>query len=65
MCMDSPGRSGARFFSSYDKRFIIKNLSREEVSLMLQILQAYHAVSMCVCVCVCVCVYVYICTYVF
>lgn len=43
VCMDSPGRSGARFYSSYDKRFIIKNLSREEVSLMLQILQAYHA----------------------
>nr|WEL12744.1 1-phosphatidylinositol-5-phosphate 4-kinase [Halisarca dujardinii] len=43
LCMDSPGRSGAKFYSSYDKRFIIKNLSSEEVSLMLQILQAYHA----------------------
>ena len=58
--MDSTGRSGARFYSSYNRRFIVKGLSKEEVALMLQIIQAYHAVSLsvsvCVCVCVCACV---------
>ena len=43
--MDSPGRSGAKFFISFDKRFVIKSITGEEVALLHQILQAYHAVS--------------------
>ena len=43
--MDSPGRSGATFFSSGDKKLVIKSLNSEEVALLHQILQPYHAVS--------------------
>ena len=60
MPMESPGRSGAKFYSSYNRHFIVKGLGREEVALMLQIVQAYHAVSVCACVRACVaCVHVY------
>ena len=45
MPMDSPGRSGAKFFVSYDKKLVIKNITGEEVALLHQILQSYHAVS--------------------
>ena len=44
----------------------MKGLSKEEVALMLQIIQAYHAVSLSVCVCVfvggrvCVCGWVWV-----
>ena len=43
--MDSPGRSGAKFFISFDKKFVIKSITGEEVALLHQILQPYHAVS--------------------
>ena len=43
--MDSPGRSGAKFFISFDKRFVIKSITGEEVALLHLILQPYHAVS--------------------
>ena len=43
--MDSPGRSGAKFFISFDKGFVIKSITGEEVALLHQILQPYHAVS--------------------
>jgi len=42
---DSPGRSGARFLTSYDRRLIMKSITSEEVALLHQILQPYHAVS--------------------
>ena len=43
--IDSPGRSGARFFNSYDRRVVMKSITSEEVALVHQILQPYHAVS--------------------
>ena len=43
--MDSPGRSGAKFFISFDKKLVIKSITGEEVALLHQILQPYHAVS--------------------
>ena len=43
--MDSPGHSGAKFFVSSDKKLVIKSLGSEEVALLHQILQPYHAVS--------------------
>lgn len=45
--MDSPGRSGAKFFTSFDKKLVIKSITGEEVALLHQILQPYHAVSTC------------------
>ncbi|CAH1789905.1 unnamed protein product [Owenia fusiformis] len=39
---DSPGRSGARFLASGDKRFVIKTLISEEVAEMHHILKQYH-----------------------
>jgi 1-phosphatidylinositol-5-phosphate 4-kinase len=42
--MDSPGRSGSAFFLSFDKKLVIKSLSSEEVALLHQLLQQYHAV---------------------
>ncbi len=42
---DSPGRSGARFLNSYDKRFVIKTIMSEEVAEMHRILKDYHQVS--------------------
>ena len=47
--MDSPGRSGAKFFISFDKKLVIKSIAGEEVALLHQILQPYHAVSACLC----------------
>ncbi|XP_070565238.1 phosphatidylinositol 5-phosphate 4-kinase type-2 alpha-like isoform X2 [Ptychodera flava] len=38
----SPGRSGARFLISSDKRYVIKTISREEVEMMHNILKQYH-----------------------
>lgn len=40
---DSPGRSGAKFFTSYDKKLVIKSLSSEEVALLHHMLREYHA----------------------
>ena len=39
---DSPGRSGARFLLSYDKMFVIKTISGEEIAEMHHILEQYH-----------------------
>ena len=44
-CMENPGRSGAKLFVSYDRRLVIKSITSEEVALVHQILQPYHAVS--------------------
>ena len=42
--IDSPGRSGSKFFLSYDKKVVLKSISSEEVALLHQILQPYHEV---------------------
>ncbi|XP_074659680.1 phosphatidylinositol 5-phosphate 4-kinase type-2 alpha-like [Tubulanus polymorphus] len=39
---DSPGRSGAKFYHSYDKRFVVKTLMSEEVEQLHHILREYH-----------------------
>ncbi|TRY67162.1 hypothetical protein TCAL_05498 [Tigriopus californicus] len=40
--MDSPGRSGAKFYASHDKLFVIKTLTSEEVEQMHSLLKQYH-----------------------
>ncbi|XP_066995141.1 phosphatidylinositol 5-phosphate 4-kinase type-2 alpha [Anabrus simplex] len=40
--IDSPGKSGAKFYQSYDKLFIIKALTSEEVERMHSFLKHYH-----------------------
>ncbi|XP_064648644.1 phosphatidylinositol 5-phosphate 4-kinase type-2 alpha-like isoform X2 [Lineus longissimus] len=40
--LDSPGRSGSKFFLSYDKQYLIKTLVSEEVEQMHHILKEYH-----------------------
>ncbi|CAB3359149.1 phosphatidylinositol 5-phosphate 4-kinase type-2 alpha isoform X2 [Cloeon dipterum] len=40
--VDSPGKSGARFYQSYDRLFIIKSLTSEEVERMHSFLKDYH-----------------------
>ncbi|XP_026480880.1 phosphatidylinositol 5-phosphate 4-kinase type-2 alpha-like [Ctenocephalides felis] len=40
--MDSSGKSGAKFYQSYDKMFIIKSLTSEEVERMHSFLKHYH-----------------------
>lgn len=42
---DSAGKSGAKFYQSYDKLFIIKTLTSEEVERMHSFLKHYHPVS--------------------
>lgn len=44
MAIDSPGKSGAKFYLSYDRRFIIKTLQTEEVEQMHVLLKHYHPV---------------------
>uniref|UniRef100_A0A8C6SDZ3 Phosphatidylinositol 5-phosphate 4-kinase type-2 alpha n=1 Tax=Neogobius melanostomus TaxID=47308 RepID=A0A8C6SDZ3_9GOBI len=39
---DAQGRSGARFHTSYDKRYVIKIISSEDVAEMHNILKKYH-----------------------
>ncbi|XP_064410788.1 phosphatidylinositol 5-phosphate 4-kinase type-2 alpha [Latimeria chalumnae] len=39
---DSQGRSGARFHTTYDKRYVIKTISSEDVAEMHNILKKYH-----------------------
>lgn len=39
---DSPGRSGAKFYSSHDEKLIIKTQRAEEIAEIHQILQDYH-----------------------
>lgn len=41
---DSSGKSGAKFYQSYDKLFIIKTLTSEEVERMHSFLKQYHPV---------------------
>ena len=40
--MDSPGRSGAKFYHSYDKLYVVKTLTSEEVEQMHALLKQYH-----------------------
>ncbi|XP_045125651.1 phosphatidylinositol 5-phosphate 4-kinase type-2 alpha-like isoform X1 [Portunus trituberculatus] len=40
--IDSPGRSGARFYSSCDKMYIVKTLTSDEVEQMHALLKEYH-----------------------
>lgn len=40
--VDSPGKSGAKFYQSYDKLFIMKTLTSEEVERMHSFLKQYH-----------------------
>lgn len=42
MIVDSTGKSGAQFYQSYDKYFIIKTLTSEEVEQMHAFLKHYH-----------------------
>ena len=42
--MENPGRSGAKLFVSYNRKLVIKSITSEEVALVHQILQPYHAV---------------------
>ncbi|XP_062335168.1 phosphatidylinositol 5-phosphate 4-kinase type-2 alpha isoform X1 [Osmerus eperlanus] len=39
---EAQGRSGARFHTSYDKRYVIKTISGEDVAEMHNILKKYH-----------------------
>ena len=40
--MDSPGRSGAKFYLSHDQLYVIKTLTSEEVEQMHSLLVQYH-----------------------
>jgi len=40
--VDSPGRSGARFYCSSDKMYIVKTLTSDEVEQMHALLKEYH-----------------------
>ncbi|KAL1115556.1 hypothetical protein AAG570_005846 [Ranatra chinensis] len=40
--MDNPGKSGAKFYHSYDRLFVIKTLTSEEVERMHSFLKHYH-----------------------
>lgn len=40
--MDSPGKSGAKFYLSHDELYIIKTLTSEEVEQMHSLLVQYH-----------------------
>lgn len=40
--MDSPGRSGAKFYTSQDQLYVIKTLTSEEVEQMHSLLKQYH-----------------------
>ncbi|BES92664.1 unnamed protein product [Nesidiocoris tenuis] len=40
--MDNPGKSGAKFYLSYDRLFVIKTLTSEEVERMHSFLKHYH-----------------------
>ena len=44
--VDSPGRSGARFFMTSDKMYIIKTMTSDEVEQMHALLKEYHPVCM-------------------
>jgi hypothetical protein len=40
--LDVSGKSGAKFYTSYDKLFIIKTITSEEVEKMHTFLKSYH-----------------------
>ncbi|XP_071743962.1 phosphatidylinositol 5-phosphate 4-kinase type-2 alpha [Lepeophtheirus salmonis] len=40
--MDSPGRSGSKFYLSHDKLYVIKTITSEEVEQMHSLLKQYH-----------------------
>lgn len=42
VAVDSPGRSGAKFYESYDHLFILKTLTSDEVESMHHLLKEYH-----------------------
>lgn len=42
VAMDNPGKSGAKFYQSYDRLFILKSLTSEEVERMHSFLKDYH-----------------------
>ncbi|XP_063603188.1 phosphatidylinositol 5-phosphate 4-kinase type-2 alpha-like isoform X3 [Penaeus indicus] len=42
VAIDSPGRSGARFYCSSDKMYILKTLTSDEVEQMHALLKEYH-----------------------
>ena len=42
---DAQGRSGARFHTSYDKRYVVKTITSEDVAEMHNILKKYHQVQ--------------------
>lgn len=48
LVMPSPGRSGAKFFISKDKRFYVKTIESEDIERLHNILPQYHHVSMAV-----------------
>ena len=39
---DSPGKSGAKFYNSYDELYVIKTLTSEEIEQMHSLLKQYH-----------------------
>ena len=43
---EAQGRSGARFHTSYDKRYVIKTITGEDVAEMHNILKKYHQVRL-------------------
>lgn len=43
--MPSPGRSGAKFFISKDKKFYVKTIESEDIERLHNILPQYHHVS--------------------
>jgi len=49
--LDSPGRSGAQFFMSHDRHFIVKTIDGDEYAELSRILKDYHAVVAFVCGC--------------
>ncbi|ESN90596.1 hypothetical protein HELRODRAFT_156183 [Helobdella robusta] len=40
--IDSPGKSGARFLISHDRKYILKTITTEDVAEMIRILKDYH-----------------------
>jgi len=40
--MDNPGKSGSKFYISYDKLYVLKTLTGEEVEEMHHLLKQYH-----------------------
>lgn len=47
--MDSSGKSNAQFYRSYDKYFMLKSLTSEEVERMHAFLKHYHPVRFLLC----------------